>query len=276
MPELELDNQVISYRRQGESSTAVILLHGNSGSKEVFAKQFEHFADSPYALVAIDLPGHGESGNAVDPEATYTIPGYAGIVNQVLQDLSIRRFVIAGWSLGGNIALEMAGRDCADQNAGFVGLMIFGAPPVGPGPEDAERAFLPATFESAVGAADATREQIDDYVGLIYGALDPVPASFFECAHRTEGIARENMVNHWFSGASGHKQVETVSTWEKPICVVHGNLDDFVSLEYLKTTPWRNLWRGQVQEMQHCGHAPFLENPTVFNDTLEDFVTDVF
>ena len=152
--------------------------------------------------------------------------------------------------------------------------MIFGAPPVGPGMKNLEKAYLPATFESAVGENDTPREQIDAFVKSVYGTLDPIPNFFYECAHRTEGKAREIMVGHWMGGTDGHKQYDTIAKWEKPICVLHGNLDPFAALDYLRDAPWKNLWRDQVFELPTIGHAPFAEHPESFNILLEKFAAD--
>ncbi len=274
--EISVDGLKLSYHKQGRSSNTVVLLHGNSACKEVFARQFEYFKDAPFSLLAFDLPGHGASGNALNPQTNYTIPGYAKIINSALNNLHVKDFILMGWSLGGNIALEMAGSDLARDNPKFKGMMIFGAPPAGPGIERVEQAFLPATFEHAVGDANVASEQLDAFVKACYGTLNPVPEAYSQCAHRTEGKAREIMVNHWMGGANGHDQYNTVSKWQKPICVVHGQQDPFAALKYLEDIPWRHLWEDEVFILPKSGHAPFLEDPKTFNTILEKFASNVF
>ena len=56
--------------------------------------------------VAVDLPGHGAS-RGLTPE-TYTIEGAARAVIGTLDDLGVERPVIAGYSLGGRLALYLA------------------------------------------------------------------------------------------------------------------------------------------------------------------------
>ena len=266
---IKCDGMRISYDLIGRAGPTLVFLHGNSGCKAVFERQFAHFKDGRFALLAIDLPGHGGSDDAADPQHTYTIPGYARLIEEVLQDLGVREFILVGWSLGGNIALEMVG---AGSAAG--GMMIFGAPPVGPGMDNLDKAYLPATFETAIGDSAATKAQIEAYIQAIYGTLNPVPEAFRACAHRTDGRAREIMVNHWMSGADGHNQQDTVSRWKNPICVVHGQDDPFVNRAYLDELAWRHLWREKVFTIAGCGHAPFIEDPDAFNALLEDFAND--
>ncbi|MDQ7018553.1 MAG: alpha/beta hydrolase [Robiginitomaculum sp.] len=268
--EVEIEGMKLSLLRQGTAPKTLVFLHGNSGCKDVFFKQFLHFKNTHFSALAIDLPGHGQSDNACTPETTYTIPGYADLIAKLIKALGIRAYILIGWSLGGNIALEMAGAGNAAK-----GLMIFGAPPVGPGMENIDKAYLPATFETAIGNSQATKDDIMAYVRSIYGTLDPIPETFYQCALRTEGKARQIMVEHWMGGNDGYNQYQTAAQWENPICVVHGEQDPFVSLEYLTTLPWRNLWRDKIFTRANCGHAPFIEAPAYFNTLLEEFAKHV-
>jgi pimeloyl-ACP methyl ester carboxylesterase len=267
---IDIDGVKINYQRQGDVGPTLVLLHGNSGCKEVFEHQFSYFKSGRFSVLALDLPGHGKSANAVHPQTDYTIPGYAWLVDRVLAQLNVDDYILVGWSLGGNIALEMAGCGTSAK-----GLMIFGAPPIGPGMENIEKAYTPETFDTAAGESQTPTEQLDAFVQAIYGTLDPIPSEFFACAHRTDAISREIMMSHWMGGGDGHRQYDTIAKWGKPICVAHGNLDPFVMLDYLQTAPWDNLWRGKVFEFANCGHAPFLEDPTDFNAVLEEFAEHV-
>lgn len=268
---VEVDGVPMSYWQAGTGSRVLVFLHGNSAAKEVFFRQFSHFAGADLSLIAIDLPGHGCSGNALHPDSQYTISGYALIVHHLLEHLNVRDYVLVGWSLGGNIAIEMAGR-------GFPlkAMLLMGAPPVGPGTEDFEKAYLPATFDSAVSKGDTTDDEITAYTKMIYGSLEPIPELFTETARRTDGHAREIMVSHWLSGVDGCNQQATVASWKNPVCVIHGECEPFVSLPYLENVAWRNLWGNKIHTLGNCGHAPFLEDSAVFNTLLESFISDIF
>ena len=92
----------------GHGDLPVLLIHGNSLSREVFRMQLGGALSAKYRLVALDLPGHGNSGNALNPSRTYTRPGLADAVIEVLGLLGLGEVVVVGWSLGGHIALQMA------------------------------------------------------------------------------------------------------------------------------------------------------------------------
>lgn len=268
---LGIDGVKIAYWHSKRSTRYIVFLHGNSSCKEVFFRQFEMFHDSEYSLLAIDLPGHGASCNAANPEVQYTIPGYALIVKKLLGALGVEAPVVVGWSLGGNIAIEMAGR-------GFPlrGLFLMGTPPVGPGTENFALAFTPKAIESTAMSEDASDEDLNDFVGDAFGSLNPIPKYFYDAALRTHGRARGVMGEHWASGDEGCDQLTVIAGWNNPIGFVLGTDDALASAEYIKTVTWRRLWRNEIIDMPGCGHAPFIEDPPRFNTYLREFLKELF
>jgi pimeloyl-ACP methyl ester carboxylesterase len=61
------------------------MLHGNSSCKEAFDRQLNGALGDEFRLIAIDLPGHGASSDAADPNRTYSFPGYAEAAIAVLE-----------------------------------------------------------------------------------------------------------------------------------------------------------------------------------------------
>ncbi len=267
---VEIDGVALDYWTMGAGSQALVFLHGNSCAKEVFYRQFEYFSNADLTLIAIDLPGHGCSGDAVHPEVQYTIPGYAKIVSHALEALDVRDYILVGWSLGGNIALEMAG-----NGDPISAMLLMGAPPVGPGPDNFAKAYLPSIIETAGANDEAPEDEVIAFAKSIYTLLEPIPKHFLDTALRTDGRAREIMMSHWLSGKNGHDQIKTAENWSKPICVAHGEEEPFVSLSYLQGVTWRHLWEGRVQLLPQGAHAPFVESPDKFNTLLERFITNV-
>ena len=70
----------ISIRDSGGDGFPLLLLHGAGASKDVFAHQFDSGIAGPFRVIAMDLPGHGDSSNAEDPAKGYSMSGYAGAV----------------------------------------------------------------------------------------------------------------------------------------------------------------------------------------------------
>ncbi len=93
----------IAYRQAG-SGPALLLLHGNSESKSIFA-EYQQIHFPMFHTFAIDSRGHGET---VSEDETYTIGQYADDVIGFCGALGIPKAFVIGYSDGGNIALHLA------------------------------------------------------------------------------------------------------------------------------------------------------------------------
>jgi pimeloyl-ACP methyl ester carboxylesterase len=89
------------------SGLPVLFVHSLGGNGGQWALQLDHLRRTRRA-VALDLRGHGDSDPAEDGD--YSIEALAGDVAAVADQLALRRFVLAGHSLGGSVAIEYAGR----------------------------------------------------------------------------------------------------------------------------------------------------------------------
>ncbi len=265
---VEIDGVELSYWRKQGGDNSLVLIHGNSACKEVFHNQFTGLKD--ISIIAFDLPGHGASANAVNPETQYTIPGYALILKRALQKLEIKNYLVYGWSLGGHIGIEMAGR-------GFdlSGLAISGTPPCGPGLEEVMGAFMPVPEGAVTTAPDPSEEELNQYAKAVYGTLDPLPELFRQAAFRTDGMARAQMGLAIAQAEQGCHQRTIVAGWAKPMACGHGKMDKFINKDYLDGVVWRNIYGDGIKEFT-TGHAPFLENAAGFNTWLSGFTKKVY
>ena len=98
-------------------------------------------------MVALDLPGHGES----EGPGRSSVAAYAEAVKAAADALGLASTVVAGHSLGGAIALEMAQR-YPEYVAGVAVLAGGVRLPVPPGLAEMLRTDLPATERIFDGA----------------------------------------------------------------------------------------------------------------------------
>ncbi|MEM7570049.1 MAG: alpha/beta hydrolase [Pseudomonadota bacterium] len=262
----------IAYWLVKKSDQAIVFVHGNSAGKEVFYEQFNALAETDYTLLSIDLPGHGSSSNSAEPADDYNFCAFSRLIGDMLDALGIRQPLMVGWSLGGHVVIEMAG-----SGIDLAGAMIFGTPPLGPGPgADVQKAFIESKAMAVTLNPNPSDEDLQCYIEGLYGTLENRPSVFDALAKRMDGAVRAHIGKHWYSGEEGHDQRTVVDTWAKPLAMLHGDKDVFASGSYLETLTFANLWRGSIQHVPHAGHAPFLESPDLFNQSLEDFAQDVF
>lgn len=97
------DGRVLRYRQAG-SGPPLVLLHGWAMSSKVFCEAVEDLCDE-FCVLAPDLPGHGQSTGAQD----YSLDALTNDLALWMEGLQLNDVRLLGWSLGGQIALRLAG-----------------------------------------------------------------------------------------------------------------------------------------------------------------------
>ena len=107
MPEFTHRGLRIRYREYGEGPRAAVFIHGLLMDSRMFQKLAPALAARGHRVLAIDLPGHGESDQPHDMTA-YSMTQYARDVVALLDHLELKQAVVGGTSLGANVSLEVA------------------------------------------------------------------------------------------------------------------------------------------------------------------------
>ncbi len=84
----------------------VLFLHGFMGAHDEW-NPIMSVIENHFSCLAVDLPGHGMTGSADDPEF-YSFPGAATAIVSFLKSSGISRAHIVGYSLGGRLAIYLA------------------------------------------------------------------------------------------------------------------------------------------------------------------------
>jgi sigma-B regulation protein RsbQ len=117
---IERDHLKIAYLDEGAGNTTLLFVHGSFIDKSYWADQIEYFRKE-YRVIAVDLPGHGHSGNN---RTTWNIREYGQDICFLINELKLQNAVLIGHSMGGDIILEVAAQ-CLENVIGFVGVDNF-------------------------------------------------------------------------------------------------------------------------------------------------------
>ena len=97
-------NLEINYLKAGKGKQKWVLVHGLGSYSKAYNKILAHLPKEVEAY-ALDLPGFGESplGNQ-----TISMAGYAHAVNDFVNTLGLKKVVLFGHSMGGQVAMTLA------------------------------------------------------------------------------------------------------------------------------------------------------------------------
>lgn len=100
---IEINNMEVHFRSEGNTydTLPLVLLHGTGASLHTF----DDWATSLIPIkkvIRLDLPGFGLTGPF--PDGNYKISAYVNFLHEFLEKLNIKSCILAGNSLGGNIA----------------------------------------------------------------------------------------------------------------------------------------------------------------------------
>lgn len=260
---------------QTKSANSLILIHGNSACKEVFAPLYNSLRDE-YRVIAIDLPGHGESDDAVEPEKHYNLKTFSQVVQEIVQSLGLPSYYIMGWSLGGHVAIE------ALDDRRLKGIIISGTPPVEMSAKGFQKGFyetmkleylspelqeggakelLPLlTKDTALAESEAARFHA-------YGDMDTLHdknLSFLVSAgQRTHGLARKYTLQSFFMGGN---QAETVTKSPKRVLAIQGETDAGINNAYVQ-----DLLKDRCVQLPG-GHGLIYTNAKAVSQVMKEFL----
>src|SRR6476661_3082381 len=125
---IERDGVAISYTSCGNRDTTLLFIHGWGINKEYWEPQVKHFC-SRFRVVAIDLPGFGQSGTN---RANWNFDEYASDVKAVIDELKLKNVILIGHSMSGDLILNFANKYPSDVS-GLIGIDNLREPAVTPG-----------------------------------------------------------------------------------------------------------------------------------------------
>jgi pimeloyl-ACP methyl ester carboxylesterase len=92
----QLDAMRVHYQDYGKGKEALVFVHGWTCNANFWKANVPAFTGST-RVIAVDLPGHGESDK---PQVTYSMDLFARAINAVLEDAKVQRAVLVGHSMG--------------------------------------------------------------------------------------------------------------------------------------------------------------------------------
>ena len=255
------------------SGPAIVFLHGWSLGKGAFGIQRRELSDR-YRIVVPDMRGHGNSTDFGKGDGIDTL---AGDLEQLLVHLDLKDVILVGWSMGALVAWEFAKGPQRGRMAGIVTIDMVPRVLNGDGWQHGlrsgthlydvdidltkmrndwrafTRAYVPKVF--AEGKSEERRELIDKMVDFV------------------SDNDVDSMTYLWKTLVQAD-YVGAVQLLDIPTLVTYGQLSQVYS-ENAAVWIEENLPNAKRVAFAGSGHAPHLEEPQRFNESLTGFADEL-
>ncbi len=262
----------VFVHRGGATGEPLVLLHGFMMSHWYFRNVQPRF-ERDHQVIAIDLPGFGESDRPEVAKFPYDVHAMAGAVCEVLDKLGIERAAVLGHSMGGGVALALAAR-----RPERVSRLVLVCPTVYPLQMPAliklvlNDRFGPFLWKHAFTKGEMRRQMLKQHF------KDPAPVTdeFVDYVwarfNRAGGREAAYAVTKQFAAMSNN--TADPMRVRAPTLLVWGDEDRMIPLSHGKRL-LRGIPGARLAVVPSCGHNVHLERPDEFLRQVVPFLTDL-
>lgn len=267
------DGVRLHYRDAGRRDGPVLLLlHGYSASSFDWTPWIKRLGGR-YRIVAVDLPGHGLTG--APPDYLATTDGMVATVAALVEGLALRRILLVGNSMGGQVAWHYA----LAHPGPVAGLVLIGAT----GWADERRGPPPLVFR-LIGSAPGRWL-------LRHVNLTPLAERGLRTAFADPGLVTPALVRRTtdLARAPGHRRILTelqvqggdasslsrLGAIAVPTLIMAGEADRLVPLDHARRFV-AAIPRASLVTYPGIGHVPMQEAPDQSAADLDAWVTTHF
>lgn len=268
---IEVDGMDVHYRQEGPASDTLplVLLHGTFSSLYTWNSWTESLKDK-HQIIRLDLPGFGLTGP--HPQDDYRVETYLAILQSFLAKLGVEQCILAGNSLGGEIAWRYAMHNPQQVRK----LILIGA------------AGYPVEIEKL-----PVSELPLSYLWLRIPLIRKVSVHFMtpgvvrnslEYLYGDPGKVTDETVELYFDMANREALTERMKSFDRPTpfekipfvhipsLIIWGGNDRLIPVE----NAWRfhrNLPESSILIFPQAGHMPMEEIPQRSAEAAERFIS---
>lgn len=263
MHQAEFKKIKIHYTDTGKGRV-IVLLHGFLGSYEIWS-EFIKKLSKKFRVIAIDLPGHGKT-----PSIGYyhSMELLAQSVKAVLDKVGVRRYVLAGHSMGGYVSLAFA--ELYPENVS--GLCLFHSTSAADAEQkkkDRERIIRLVKKEH--------KHYINEVVTSLFAAenLNKIIPEVEKVKRIAAAISKQSIINS-LEGMKERKSRDMILKFaDYPVLFIIGKKDTVINYETMYPQIGLCMYPS-VLMLEDAGHMGFYEAPEETVNELEAFATRCF
>ncbi|MCB9689430.1 MAG: alpha/beta hydrolase [Alphaproteobacteria bacterium] len=276
---IEVDGVDVAWVDSGGNGKPLVMVHGLSSYLSFWEYQIPYFAQQGYRVIALDLPGYGQSGR---PDAPMTPPWYADLVADFMDGIGVPDAVVMGHSMGGQISLTLA-----LEHPEKVDALVLSAPAGIERFSKGSAQFLEG-YWSESRALETTEEELRyTFTRVVFNRVDPGVERLLEervrMQHTPEFRGTSVAVARSIRGMLQYPVVDRLGEINVPTLVIYGSDDRMIPNPILNGGRTSTIARqaqqaipgSQIVMVPKAGHTVHHDDPEAFNTAVEAFLTRV-
>ena len=263
--EIEGVNYHIEILNENKEQT-LVFLHGFTGSSSSWHNIAHHFPD--YKIILIDLIGHGLSESPQNPER-YKMELQIRDLEGLLSQMNLQNFALAGYSMGGRVALAFA---CTYPEKLSALLLESASPGLKSGQQRSVRRECDEELAERI-VSEGMVSFVDKWEKIpLFKTQETLPEQA-KSAIRQERLAQNptGLANSLIGMGTGAQESywEAIRQLDLPVLLLTGNSDEkftAIAEEMVLLMP------DAVHKEISAGHALHVENPAEFATIVGEYL----
>lgn len=264
----------LAYVDEGAGDQTIIFIHGLGSYLKAWEKNIAGLKDY-YRCIAIDLPGYGMSGKK--PHSGQ-MRFYAEVIKNLMDELQLENVVLAGHSMGGQIAM-MAAINYPDA----IIKLILAAPAGFEEFHEGQKQW----FREVMTLDAVVKTPIDQIqTNLAYNFYNMPADAGFMITDRIAMRSADDFEHYCYAvvqsvnGMVDEPVIELLHTIEHPVLILFGEFDNLIPNRFLNPGRTVDIARKGHEKLPNsklvmipkCGHFLQFEKYEVFNKEVVDFL----
>jgi pimeloyl-ACP methyl ester carboxylesterase len=250
---VKVGEQTIAYLERPGTGETVVLLHGFGADKDNWPR-FVRRLPKEYRVIALDLPGHGDSSRL--NSETYTIGFITRGMAQAVDALKLTRFHLAGNSMGGYVTMLYS----ADHPDRVITACLIDAAGIA-SPEKSDRELALKQGKNILIVS--SKKEFDELLDYAFYSRPFLPWPVSSVLAEKAVASNAFNLKMWTDIAStkeGFDFTPRLPEIKAPVLVIWGDHDRITHVSAEKVIRER-LPLAQSVVLKDCGHMPMVERP---------------